>query len=222
MFYLYLVIGDKNMLILTGFSSAEATSIIIASISAVICLLALITALVIGRRDSRNRFESMVEDCLLPISIFIEDSFWVIAEKQFRSAEYIEEGEKKLVEGLHRLQVFALTNNYKYLEEVAKISYGPNEQEKNEKCFSFCLLTLEDIYIKYRQKNVSGIASQEERDYLNDVNFLFQRYLKLLSKYMFGFKSKCFVKQGNYYKELKELFKECEKYDKRDKQNGTK
>lgn len=207
------------MLILTDFSPAEITSIIIAGISAVICFLALVTALIIGRRDSKHRFEIMVEECLSPISIFLEDSFWVIAEKTFRNTDYIEEGEKRLVEGLHRLRAYALTNKYKYLEELTHISYGLEETEKNIKCFSFCLLTLEDIYLKYRQQNVSGAITEEQSHYLNGINVLFQRFLKMLSKYMFGFQSKFFFRQEEYYKELEKLYWECEKYEPKNEEN---
>lgn len=207
------------MLILTDFSPAEITSIIIAIISAVICLLALVTALIIGRRDSKHRFEIMVEECLSPISIFLEDSFWVIAEKSFRSTDYIEEGEKRLVEGLHRLRAYALTNKYKYLEELTKISYGIEEMDKNKKCFSYCLLTLEDIYLKFRQQNKTGAVTEEQFKYLNGINVLFQRFLKMLSKYMFGFQSKYFFKQEEYYKELETLYWECEKYEPKNQEN---
>ena len=201
------------MPILTDFSPADITSIIVAVISAFICLAALVTALVIGFLDSRHRFEMVIEECLSPISIFIEDSFWVIAEGKFRDTNYIEEGEKKLVEGLHRLQVFALTNNYEYLGQLAKISYGEKEIDKNKQCFSFCLLTLEDIYLKYRQEKVSGVVTEEEKKRLHNINFLFQRFLRLLSKYMFGFQSKYFFRKDEYYKELEDLYNDCEKYE---------
>ena len=93
------------------------------------------------------------------------------------------------------------------------------ETEKNIKCFSFCLLTLEDIYLKYRQQNVSGAVTEEQSHYLNDINILFQRFLKMLSKYMFGFQSKYFFRQEEYYEELEKLYWECEKYEPKNEEN---
>lgn len=199
------------MPILSDFVSTEAP-LIVALISAFICLAAFVCSFAVARRDSRHHFETMVEECLMPISVFIQDSFLVLSNKRFTNTQYIHDGENRLVEGLHKLQVFALTNGYIHLEEAAHINYG--DEQKNLKCFSYCLLKLEDAYIKYRDSHLEGAISKKDTIKIFEFNGLFQDYLRLLSKYLFEFKKKKirFIGKAKYYSSLAALMERSKQY----------
>ena len=198
--------------------TVDLTSIVLAAVSAVICFAALIVSIVIARRDARYRFEAVVEECLMPIAIFIQDIFVIRSDKNYIEIAYVKEGDNKLVEGLHRLRVFAITNGYKFLEEATKIhssnknkSDGSNNEDSNDMIFSYCLLKLEYRYMEFRKKHETGTPSKSEVAIMKVYSALFQRYLKLISKYMFAFMSKKnFKNSEDYYKELKEIHTEAQ------------
>ncbi len=203
------------MPILSDFNFSKA-SFVIALISAFICLAAFVCSFAVARRDSRHHFEKMVEECLMPISIFIQDSFEVYSYKKYTDTKYIHEGEKILLENLHKLKVFALTNGYKHLEEAATINAGTTVE--NLKSFTYCFLKLEDVYIEFRDNHITGTIDSEkdanDLDFIRNINLLMQDYLKLLSKYMFGFKRKYlkFFREEKYHAELNQLLERSKKY----------
>ena len=188
--------------------TVDLTSIVLAALSVVLCFAALIVAIIVARRDAMNRFESVVEECLAPKAIFIQDIFVIRSVKKYRGILYINEGDNKRVEGLHRLRVFAITNGYNLLEEATKIHVNSTEKENdpNDKILSFCLLILENSYMEFRRNHRTGNVSQIEMVVLDGYSVLFQNYLKLVSKYMFNFMDKKKNKNSDdYYNELKEI-----------------
>lgn len=203
------------MPILSDFNLNNA-SFVIALISAFICLAAFVCSFAVARRDSRHHFEKMVEECLMPISIFIQDSFEMYSYKKYTDTKYIHDGEKILLENLHKLKVFALANGYKYLEEAATINAGTTVE--NLKSFTYCFLKLEDVYIEFRDQHTSGtidpLKDANDLDFIRNVNLLMQDYLKLLSKYMFGFKRKYlkFFREKKYHEKLNQLLERSKMY----------
>lgn len=186
------------------------SSFYIAIASAIIGLAALIVSIGVAAKESRNHFESTVETCLMPISVFIQDSYVTLSNKRYRTANNVEEGERKLIEGMHTMFVFASTNHYDNLIEASTIRFA--EDERNIKSFAYCLFELEDKYIKFRRNRVSGnLKGDNEIVFLQKVNLLFRDYLDLLSKYMFALKGKhkgC--RMNNYYKDLATIYKEVQ------------
>lgn len=172
-------------------------------------LAALIIAFCVARRDSRHHFEQTVESCLMPISIFIQDSAVVISNKLFSSPHQLIEGEKRLIEGINQLYVFSQTNNYQKLAEFSTINFG--NKNKNIRSFSFCFFALEDKYIEFRKSNNSGPVKNEQEEFVINCNLYFREYLSLLSKYLFKLRKRnysgCLF---DYYNELKNIFKKVE------------
>ena len=172
-------------------------------------LAALIIAFSVARRDSRHHFENTVESCLMPISIFIQDSALVISNKSFISSQQLIEGEKRLIEGINQLYVFSQTNNYQKLAEFATINYG--DKNKNIRSFSYCFFILEDKYFEFRKNRNSGLLKTAEEEFVVKCNLYFREYLSLLSKYLFKLKKRnysgCLF---DYYNELKEIYKKVE------------
>lgn len=172
-------------------------------------LVALIIALYVARRESRQHFEQTVESCLMPISIFIQDSALVISNKLFSSPDQLIEGEKRLIEGINQLYVFSQTNNYQRLSEFSTINFG--DKNKNIRSFSFCFFVLEDKYIEFRKLNNSGPVKNEQEEFIINCNLYFREYLNLLSKYLFKLKKRNY--SGglfDYYSELKDIFEKVE------------
>lgn len=172
-------------------------------------LAALIIAFCVARRDSRHHFEQTVESCLMPISVFIQDSAVIISNKLFSSSRQLIEGEKRLIEGINQLYVFSQTNNYQKLGEFATINFG--DMNKNIRSFSYCFFTLEHKYVEFRKANNSGIVKEAEEKFIASCNLHFREYLNLLSKYLFKLKKRnysgCLF---DYYDELKNIFKKVE------------
>lgn len=177
--------------------------------SCLIGLVALIIAAYVARRDSRHHFEQTVESCLMPISIFIQDSALAISNKLFSSPNQLIEGEKRLIEGINQLYVFSQTNNYRKLAEFSTINFG--NEDKNIRSFSFCFFALEDKYIEFRKSHNSGPIKNEQEEFIINCNLYFREYLSLLSKYLFKLKKRHYsVCLFNYYSELKDIFKKVE------------
>ena len=185
-------------------------SLYIAIASALIGLAALIVSICVAAKESKNHFERTVEQCLLPVSIFIQDTFVVLSEKVYGSATTVRDGEKKLIEGIHSLFVFASTNHYNNLAEACTIRFA--DEKRNANSFAFCLFELEDKYIKFRKaKALKVLKSDEEKIFLGKVNLLFRDFLDLLSKYIFVLKGKHNgPRMKKYYKGLAKIYKEVQ------------
>ena len=209
--------------------TVDVTSIVLSVLSVIICSAALIVAIVVARRDARNRFEAVVEECLAPIAIFIQDIFVIRSDEKFRDLSYVKEGDNKLVEGLHRLRVFAITNGYTFLEEATRIrgkavkNGTVNNDDHNEKIFSYCLLKLEYNYMEFRKEHDNGIPNEPEMIILAGYSVLFQEYLKIISKNMFNFMNKKrFKNVDNYFNELKKVHTEGQELCSRQQKTLTK
>ena len=163
-------------------------------------------------KKKKKRFEQTVEECIMPVSSFIHDSFYALSNKSFDSIDKVMQGEKQLVEGIHRLYVFASTNHYNRLKEAATIRLS-DDNEVNTKSFSYCLLILEEKYVDYRKKRALGNFSESERQIVEQMNIFFRDYLDILSKYMFTLMHKHCGRIELYYEELSKLNKEIEDYE---------
>lgn len=185
-------------------------SFYIAIASAIIGLAALIVSIGVASRESKNHFERTVEECLMPVSVFVQDSYVILSEKVFGSSTAVKEGEKRLIEGVHALFVFASTNHYDNLAEACTIRF--EEEKDNIKSFAYCLFELEDKYISFRKaKALKVLKTENEKAFLSNANLLFRDFLNLLSKYMFALKGKYKGPRMNkYYKELAKVYKEVQ------------
>ena len=155
-------------------------SLYVAVASALIGLAALIVSVCVATKQSKNHFERTVEQCLLPVSVFIQDTFVVLSDKVFGSSATAKDGEKKLVEGIHSLFVYASTNHYDNLTEACTIRF--EDSSRNIKSFAYCLFELEDKYIKFRKaRALKVLKNEEDKHFLEKTNLLFRDFLGLLS-----------------------------------------
>lgn len=171
---------------------------------------ALVLSLFVSITNSRKNFENKIDECFSHIASFIQDSAILIDLRVFTDFKELDIAEKHLIEGVTRLNVFSKTNHFKFLELASNIK--PDNSDDVDKSFAYCLFKLEDKYVNFRRQHKNGDISNDDLAFIVKVNCLFREYLDVLSKYLFGLKSKfVFCRKKFYYKRLKELNEEVQK-----------